>query len=177
MNNTPHKILISEEQIATKVDSLAKKLASDLQNSPTLLVGLLNGSVVFLSDLMRRLYAYGVHPEVDFIAASSYKHGTESSGIVEIIQDTRLSIEGKTVVLVDDVVDTGLTLSEVKKLLEAKNPARVLTCVLLDKPSRRKIDITPDYSAFTIDDVFVIGYGMDAGDRYRNLPYLAEYEE
>ncbi|MBI4665507.1 MAG: hypoxanthine phosphoribosyltransferase [Nitrospinae bacterium] len=172
-----HNVLISEDKIAEKVEELAQKVALELKGQPTILVGLLRGSVVFLSDLMRRLYIHGVFPEVDFMAVSSYKESLESSGMIEVIQDMRLPVEGKTVLLVDDIADTGLTLSEVKKIIEKKNPAKLLTCVLLDKPSRRKTDLKPDFSAFTVDDVFVVGYGLDAGDRFRYLPYLAALDE
>lgn len=171
-----HNVLISEVDISTRVDELAKRIAQDIKNEPTILVGLLSGSVVFLSDLMRRLYFYGVFPEIDFIMASSYKDGTVSSGMVEVLADIRTPVEGRTVILVDDIMDTGYTLSAIKKLLMAKNPAKVLTCVLLDKPSRRKVDIAPDYKGFSIEDVFVVGYGMDAANRFRYLPYLAALE-
>jgi hypoxanthine phosphoribosyltransferase len=111
------------------------------------------------------------------MVVSSYRDGHESSGKLEIIQDIRSSIEGKAVIVIDDIVDTGLTLYEVKKTLSARKPARVLTCALLDKPSRRKFDISPDYSAFTVDDVFVVGYGLDSASSYRYLPYIAALAE
>lgn len=172
-----HNILFSKEIIDSQVDALARRIAADLHGAPTILVGLLNGSVVFLSDLMRKLYLYGVTPEVDFMVVSSYRDDKESSGTLEIIQDIRSSIEGKVVIVVDDIVDTGLTLYEVKKALAPRNPARLLTCSVLDKPSRRKFDVSPDYAAFTVDDVFVVGYGLDSASSYRYLPYIAALAE
>lgn len=172
-----HNTLYSQEEIERQVDALARLIAKDVGQSPTILVGLLNGSVVFLSDIMRRLYLYGVTPEVDFMVVSSYKDGHSSNGTIEIIQDIRSSIEGKTVIVIDDIADTGLTLLEVKKTLAKRNPAKLLTCVLLDKPSRRKFDVKPDYTAFTIDNVFVVGYGLDSASRFRYLPYIAVLSE
>ena len=172
-----HNILFSQDEIERQVDALARRIAKDVGESPTILVGLLNGSVVFLSDIMRRLYLYGVTPEVDFMVVSSYKDAHASQGTIEIIQDIRSGVEGKTVIVIDDIADTGLTLREVKKTLEKRNPARLLTCVLLDKPSRRKFDVQPDYSAFTVDDVFVVGYGLDSASRFRYLPYIAVLSE
>jgi hypoxanthine phosphoribosyltransferase len=172
-----HNVLYSQEEIERQVDALARLIAKDVGESPTILVGLLNGSVVFLSDIMRQLYLYGVKPEVDFMVISSYKDGHTSDGTIEIIQDIRSSVEGKTVIVIDDIADTGLTLYEVKKTLAKRNPAKLLTCVLLDKPSRRKYDVQPDYSAFVIDDVFVVGYGLDSASRFRYLPYIAVLSE
>ena len=172
-----HNILFSQDEIERQVDALARRIAKDVGESPTILVGLLNGSVVFLSDIMRRLYLYGVTPEVDFMVVSSYKDAHASQGTIEIIQDIRSGVEGKTVIVIDDIADTGLTLREVKRALEKRNPARLLTCVLLNKPSRRKFDVQPDYSAFTVDDVFVVGYGLDSASRFRYLPYIAVLSE
>ncbi|VAX24355.1 Hypoxanthine-guanine phosphoribosyltransferase [hydrothermal vent metagenome] len=168
--------LISQSEIANRVDALAASIAKDTSGSPTILVALLKGSVVFLSDLMRRLHAHGVSPVIDFLMVSSYKDTQESSGTIEIISDIKSSVEGKTVVLIDDIIDTGRTMLEVKKRLEAKHADKVLTVALLDKPSRRKVDILPDYYGFTIDDVFVVGYGLDFAGEYRCLPYIATIE-
>ncbi len=171
------KLLISEEKIAEKVDSLARKLASELEGSSTILVGLLTGSVVFLSDLMRRLSHYGLLLEVDFMIISSYNDSGESSGSIDIVQDVRIDMTGRTALLVDDIVDTGRTLNEARRRLYDKGAAKVITCALLDKPARRKIDIKPDYVGFIIENKFVVGYGLDAGNRYRQLPYIATLEE
>lgn len=111
------------------------------------------------------------------MVVSSYKDGHTADGTIEIIQDIRSSLDGKIVIVIDDIADTGLTLHEVKKTLAKRNPAKLLTCVLLDKPSRRKYNIRPDYSAFTVDDVFVVGYGMDSAYRFRYLPYIAVLSE
>ncbi len=171
------KLLISEEKIAEKVDSLARELASELKGSSTILVGLLTGSVVFLSDLMRRLSHYGLFLEVDFMIVSSYNDSRESSGSIDIVQDVRIDMTGRTALLVDDIVDTGRTLNEARRRLYDKGAAKVITCALLDKPARRNVDIKPDYVGFIIENKFVVGYGLDAGNRYRQLPYIATLEE
>ena len=172
-----HKLLISEEKISEKVDSLAAGIAADLAGSSTIMVGLLNGSVVFLSDLMRRLFSHGLCLEIDFMAVESYRGSTTLPGHVEIVQDIRMDIAGRTVLLVDDIIDTGRTMSEVVHILEKRNPARILTCALLNKPSRREADIVLDYVGFEIEDKFVVGYGLDAGNMYRCMPYIATLEE
>ncbi len=171
-----YKTLYSKEQIAEKIDSIASRIASDLSDTEaetTLMVGLLKGSVVFLSDLMRALYKRGICPEIDFMIVSSYKSSTSPSQTIEIIQDINIPVEGRTVLLVDDIVDTGMTLDQIIRLLEEKNPAKILTCALLDKPSRRKVDIKPDYVGFEIDNIFVVGYGLDMAEKFRCLPYIA----
>ncbi len=171
------KLLISQGDIAVKVDHMAALIASRLDGSSTIMVGLLNGSVVFLSDMMRSLSRHGLCPLVDFMIVSSYKDATGSSGKVDIEQDVRIDLKSRTVLLVDDIVDTGRTLAEVRNHIYAKGAMDVITCALLDKPSRRVENISPDYTGFTIDDVFVVGYGLDAGNKYRCLPYIAVLEE
>lgn len=173
----PYKLLITKDQIESKVGEIADGIARDVGGEPTILVGLLKGSVVFLSDLMRALNERGVEPELDFMMASSYGESMEPSEHIEIKLDIKANVEGKTVLLVDDIVDTGGTLMEVMKRVEAKNPARILTCALLNKPSRRKFDVRLDYVGFDIEDVFVVGYGLDAAERHRSLPYIAAMEE
>ena len=169
-----HNILINKDEIREGVEALSGRIAEDIKGEPTILVALLKGSVVFLSDLMRGLCARGVSPEVDFMMPSSYKNSRVSSEEIEIQLDITSPVEGKTVLIVDDIIDTGVTLAAVKERIAAKKPARILTCALLDKPARRKIDIKADYTAFTIGDVFVVGYGLDLAGRHRCLPYIAE---
>lgn len=168
----PYNVLIKEDVIAARVDSLAGEIASSFADSPTILVGILRGSVVFLSDLMRAVFHHGMCPEVDFMILSSYEEGSKP-GVLCVVQDVRLDLAGKSVLLVDDIADTGGTLAQARELLLAKGAARVATCVLLDKPSRRKVDFTPDFAGFKIDDLFVVGYGLDHANRYRCLPFIA----
>jgi len=178
MTDRPYlNLLINKDDIDVRVRNLAAQIAQDLKGRPTLLVGLLKGSVVFLSDLIRGLSANGLEPELDFMMTTSYGESTEPSETVEITLDIRSPLKGKTVLLVEDIVDTGGTLAEVVKRVESKSPDRILTCALLDKPSRRKFDVKPDYVGFEIEDVFVVGYGLDAGGKYRGLPYIASISE
>ncbi|VAX25268.1 Hypoxanthine-guanine phosphoribosyltransferase [hydrothermal vent metagenome] len=172
-----YKLLISEDEIANKVDDLAHAIAKDMDGSTTILVGLLTGSVVFLSDLMRRLNHHGMSPQIDFMIISSYKDSTDSPGKIEVVQHVRIDVKGKTILLVDDIIDTGRTMSAARRLLYEKGASSVVVCAFLDKPSRRKADIEPDYSGFTIENQFVVGYGLDADNRYRGLPFVATLEE
>jgi len=167
------KLLISEEKIARKVDDLARAIAKNMGGSTTIMVGLLTGSVVFLSDLMRRLSHHGMSPMIDFMIISSYRDSTDSPGPIEVVQNVRIDVKEKTVLLVDDIIDTGRTLSEAKRLLYEKGASKVIICAFLNKPSRREVNIKPDYSGFTIDDQYVVGYGLDAGNLYRGLPFVA----
>jgi hypoxanthine phosphoribosyltransferase len=171
------KLLISEEKICDRVEELAVDIVKKLDGLPTILVGLLNGSVVFLSDLMRALSHHGMCPDVDFMIVSSYGMTKVTRGKVDVVQDIRLDIEGKTVLLIDDIVDTGTTLRHTIDFLKDKGAEDVVSCVLLDKPSRREVDISPDLCGFEIDNVFVVGYGLDYGNKYRCLPYIAELVE
>ena len=135
-----------------------------------LLVGVLKGAVFFMADLMRHIT---VPCEVDFMAISSYGAATDSSGIVRILKDLDLNIEGRHVLVVEDIIDSGLTLSYLMRMLESRNPASLEVCALLTKPARREIDVRVRYTGFEIPNEFVIGYGLDFGERYRNLPYVA----
>lgn len=171
-----YKQLISEEKIAGKVDDLARIIARDMDGSATILVGLLTGSVVFLSDLIRRLHHHGMSPQIDFMIISSYRESVDSPGAIEVAQNVKINVRDKTVLLVDDIIDTGRTLREARRLLYEKGAAKVATCAFLDKPSRREADIKLDYSGFTIEDQFVVGYGLDANNRYRGLPFVATLE-
>ena len=171
------KVLISKEKIADRVVSMADEIATDLVDKTLVMVGLLTGSVVFMADLMRALSECGLDPEVDFMIVESYGEKEVSSGEIKIVQDVRADLSGKTVLLVDDIIDTGLTFSRVKSLLAQKNPARIVSVALLDKPSGRKVDYTPDYVGFSVENHFVIGYGLDSGGMYRSLPYFGYLDD
>ncbi len=165
--------LISEDAIEDRIDKMAVEIVNRGYKSPVILIGLLKGSVVFLADLMRAIGRHSGCMDIDFMMLSSYGDGRESSGVIEVLQKVMLDVSGKTVLLVDDIADTGYTLSAAKNMMRDKGAGEVVTCVLLDKPTRRKVDLTPDYTGFTIGDKFVVGYGMDDGGRHRCLPYIA----
>jgi hypoxanthine phosphoribosyltransferase len=160
---------ISAERIAARVAELGRRISDDYAARELLLVAVLKGSVVFLADLMRRIEG---RVSVDFLCASSYGDATESSGVVQIKKDLDSSAAGKHVLLIEDIVDTGLTMHFLVGHLQAGAPATLRTCALLDKPSRRKIPFQADYVGFEIEDVFVVGYGLDAGEQFRQLPSL-----
>ena len=165
------RIIITEEQIKQAVKKTGQMIDSLYDGTPILLVSILKGSFVFLSDLCR---AVNVPCEVGFMAAQSYYEGTESSGTVRITMDLEQDISNYNVVIVEDIIDTGRTLRDVTELLKARNPASLRVITLLDKPDRRIVDFKADYTLFEIPDLFVIGYGLDYGEYYRNLPYIAE---
>jgi hypoxanthine phosphoribosyltransferase len=164
---------LSEDQIAARVDELAAELDSDYaQAGPLVLVGVLKGSFIFLSDLARRLT---VPRRVEFLAVSSYgARESEDADAVRLLMDLRHDIAGEHVLLVEDIVDTGHTLAYLKRLLEARSPASLKTCTLLHKPERTEEYVRLDYLGFTIPDVWVVGYGLDYAERYRTLPYIAQ---
>ena len=162
--------LVEEEALARRVRELGEEISRDYEGRELLLVGVLKGAVFFLSDLMRQLE---VPCEVDFMAVSSYGSSTESSGVVRIMKDLDTPIEGRDVLVVEDIVDSGLTLKYLLKTLSARSPASLEVCALLEKPERRKVDLQIKYTGFEIPNRFVIGYGLDHGERYRNLPYVA----
>ena len=162
------KILITEERLARRSQSLAREITRDFRGRELVVVSLLNGTVLFLADLIRRL---DLPLRLDFIGVSSYGAGTESGELV-FTKELRLDVCGRDVLLVDDILDTGKTMSRVIPKLEALKPRRIRTCVLLDKPARRKFDVEADYVGFKIPDFFVVGYGLDFAERYRNLPFV-----
>lgn len=166
--------LISADRIAEEIAKAGKYIDSLYDGTPILLVSILKGSFVFLGDLCR---AVSVPCLVDFMAAKSYYESTNSSGIVNITMDLQQDIKGYDVIIVEDIIDTGRTLNDVVKLLKAREPHSLRVVTLLDKPDRRIVDFKADYSLFTIPDYFVIGYGLDYGEYYRSLPYIAEYKE
>lgn len=165
------EVVFSAESIARRVDELAKAVA-DAKLEPLLIVSVLNGSFVFAADLVRALHRNGVSPEVDFMSLSSYRSATTSSGRVEILRDLEVDVAGRNVLIVDDILESGRTLAFAKDLITARGAARVLTCVLLDKPVPRAADIGADLRAFECPNAFVIGYGMDLAQRYRELPFV-----
>ena len=163
------KVLFSEEDIQKRVKELAKEISSDYEGKNIVMVCILKGSVVFFSDLVREL---DTDCNFDFMVVSSYGNSTTTSGQVMILKDLSYDIENKDVIIVEDILDTGNTLSYLKKILLQRNPASLKICTFLDKPSRRTADISADYVGYKIPDEFVIGYGMDYAELYRNLPFV-----
>ena len=166
-------VLISEEQIEKRVRELADEISKDYAGEEVLLICILKGSVFYTCELAKRL---SVPVKLDFMSVSSYGNGTVSSGRVKIIKDLDDPIEGKNVIVVEDIIDSGRTLSHLIEMLGTRNPASLRLCTMLDKPSRREVDVKVDYTGFTIEDKFVLGYGLDYDQFYRNLPYIAVVE-
>ena len=164
------EILVHEAELSARVRDLGREISADYAGRDLLLVGVLKGAVFFLSDLMRAL---DTPCEVDFMAVASYGSSTDSSGVVRILKDLDVSIEGREVLIVEDIVDSGLTLSYLLRTMRARNPASLEVCALLTKPERRKIDLPIRYVGFEIPNRFVIGYGLDQGEKHRQLPYVA----
>ena len=162
-------VMISEEEIANKVKELAKQIEKDYEGEQLLVVGILKGASVFVSDLIRKI---DLDVNIDFKSVSSYGNGTESSGTVRILKDLDVDIAGKNVLIVEDIIDSGLTLSNLVKELKIRNPKSLKLCTLLDKPQRRTSNIPVDYVGFVIEDKFIVGYGIDWAEKYRNLPYI-----
>jgi len=163
------RVLIDEQQIAAKVAEMAETISRDYAGKDPVLVAVLNGAVVFLSDLIRRLR---IPVTIDFVKWSSYGDATRSSGVVRILKDLDESIEGRHVLIVEDIIDTGLTLHYLLENLRSRAPASVKVIALLDKPSRRRVEVRADYQGFDVPDAFVVGYGLDYAGRYRHLPYI-----
>ncbi len=170
MKNDIKDVLYSESALEAKVEELAKRITEDYKDKDLLLIGVLKGANVFMCDLMRKI---DLPIKIDFIAASSYGHSTESSGVVKIIKDLDYSIEGKDVLIVEDIIDTGLTLNYLVENFKSRNPNSLELCTLLDKPERRIAPIKVKYIGFNIPDEFIVGYGIDFAETYRNLPYIA----
>jgi hypoxanthine phosphoribosyltransferase len=163
------KTLIDEQTLRNRVAELGGEVSTDYGGRDLLLVGVLKGAVFFMADLMRHLT---IPCEVDFMAISSYGASTDSSGVVRILKDLDINIEGRHVLVVEDIIDSGLTLSYLMRTLEARSPETLEICALLTKPARREIDVRVRYTGFEIPNEFVIGYGLDYAERYRNLPYV-----
>ncbi|MBE0478910.1 hypoxanthine phosphoribosyltransferase [Candidatus Aerophobetes bacterium] len=171
------QVLFEELEIKKRMGELAFEISRDCENKQVVIVGILKGSFMFFSDLVKLLYIHDIHPYIDFMILSSYGSSTVSSGTVQLIKDITTPIEGTFVILVDDILDTGRTLSFARTHLSKLKPEQIKICVFLDKPSRRIVEIKADYSCFTIEDWFVVGYGLDWNNRFRNLPYVAVVNE
>ncbi len=178
MNSTMEKdikrVLLSQEEIREKVAEVGAKISADYAGKNLLLVGILKGSVVFMSDLMR---AITLPASIDFMSVSSYGSGVKSSGVVRIVKDLEQALEGYDLLLVEDILDSGLTLSYLRGLLQNRHPNSIRIVTLLNKSARRTADIQPDYCCFEVPDEFVVGYGLDYAEKYRNLPYVGILKE
>lgn len=169
MINDVERVLLSEGELAARICEMGAKITNDYQGKEILMIGVLRGAVVFMADLAR---AIKVPVAIDFMAVSSYGAGTSSSGVVRILKDLDEDVEGKHVLVVEDIIDSGLTLNYLLDNLKSRKPASIKLCTLLNKPDRRKVEVNIDYNGFTIPDEFVIGYGLDYAEKYRNLPFI-----
>lgn len=169
MQNDIKEVLYSEAQIQAKVKALGDQLSVDFEGRNPLVICVLKGAFIFMSDLVK---AISVPLEIDFMAVSSYGQSTKSSGVVKIMKDLDVSVEERDVLIVEDIIDSGLTLSYLIDVLEHRNAKSVTVVTLFDKPARRTVDLQPDYKGFTLPDEFVVGYGLDFAEKYRNLPYI-----
>ena len=171
--STQPAVLIDHDELSARIGALAQEIRTDYPNGPLHFICVLKGAFLFLGDLIRAMEG---DVTIDFMALSSYGHGTTSSGEVRLIKDLDYGLEGRDVIIVEDIVDTGLTLHYLQEILLARGPKSLKTACLLSKPSRRKIDVKVDYIGFTIEDKFVVGYGLDYAEKHRNLPYIGVLE-
>ncbi|MBR3148780.1 MAG: hypoxanthine phosphoribosyltransferase [Eubacterium sp.] len=169
LNNDINEVLVSEADLKKINARLGAQITEDFRDKNLLVVGILKGSVYFMTDLTRNI---DLPLKIDFLAVSSYGSGTRSSGSVKIIKDIDIDLEGYDVLLIEDILDSGRTLQYVSKMLSARNAKSITICTLLDKPARRVVDLTPDYVGVDVPDEFVVGYGLDYDQQYRNLPYI-----
>ena len=167
-------VMLSQEEIENKVTELAKQIEKDYEGQDLLLVGILKGASVFVADLMRKI---NLNVNIDFMSVSSYGSGTVSSGTVKILKDLDVDIKDKNVLIVEDIIDSGITLRNLYDTLMTREPRSLKLCTLLNKPERKKVDINVDYVGFVIEDKFIVGYGIDYDEKYRNLPYIAIVED
>lgn len=174
LENDIKKILISHDEIVTAARELGQKLTEDYQGKNPILVGILKGSVPFMAELIKHI---DTHIELDFMLVSSYHGGTSSSGVINIIKDIDQDVKDRDILFVEDIIDTGKTLKSLKELFEGRQPASVKIATLLDKPEGRLVEIEADYTCFTIPNEFVVGYGLDYDENYRNLPYIGVLKE
>lgn len=174
MENKKLKVLFSAEQIKEAVQRLGKEISDTYKDEEVIVVPLLRGSFIFAADLVREMTCPTI---IDFMTTSSYEDQEDSSGNVNVLHGLRYDIKDKNVLIVDDICDSGNTLSTIKELLDAAGPKSIRTAVMLDKPSRRQVDITPEFIGETIEDVFIVGYGLNYGDFYRNVPYIFTFED
>ncbi|SMC28979.1 hypoxanthine phosphoribosyltransferase [Clostridium acidisoli DSM 12555] len=168
------EVVLTELEIKNKVKEIGRQISIEYKDKNPILVGILKGSVIFLSDLMKEI---DIPCTMDFMAVSSYGNSTESTGIVKIIKDLDSSIEGENVIIVEDIIDTGVTLSYLNNYLKARKPKSIEIVTLLNKPSRRKVEIVPKYYGFSVPDYFLVGYGLDFAEKYRNLPFIGSLKE
>ena len=168
------EVLCSEEDLNKRVKELGEQITEDYKDKNLMVISLLRGSFIFTADLVR---AIDTKAQIGFMTTSSYGHGEESTGIVKVVNDIPDNIEGLDVLIVDDIIDSGITMDFVINHVKSLGAKSVKTCTLLDKPSRRKVDLKPDYCCFEIEDLFVVGYGLNYGDHYRNIPYIFNWEK
>ncbi len=169
MQNDIEKVLFSEEELEKRICELGKMITKDYEGKELIVVGILKGSNIFTSDLVRKI---NIPLKIDFMVVSSYGNTTESTGVVRILKDLENSVENKHLLIVEDIVDSGLTLKYLKEMLLTRNPAGIKICTLLDKPARRKEYVNIDYLGFEVPDEFIVGYGIDYAEMYRNLPFV-----
>lgn len=169
MQNSIERVLIDEKQIQNKVKELATRIAEEYRGKDLVIIGVLKGAVLFMADLVKSI---DIPVTIDFIAVSSYGNATETSGVVRILKDLDNSIEGMDVLIVEDIIDSGLTMCYLMDILKSRGPSSIKVCTLLDKPYRRKADVKADYLGFVIEDEFVVGYGLDFAEKFRNLPEI-----
>jgi hypoxanthine phosphoribosyltransferase len=168
--------LITEMEIKTRISQMVLEIAKELKRRELLIVGILRGSFMFTADLVRQLYINDMHPIIDFVFVTSYE-GMESTGDLRVLREPSLDVEGRWVLIIDDILDTGRTMKFAREFVLERGAEQVSCCVLLDKPARRIVDVNADYVGFSIDDVFVVGYGLDYNGRYRDLPYIGMLED
>ena len=167
------KVLISEEALQERIKEMGAQLTADYAEGDLFIVGILKGAFIFMADLIRSI---DLPLAVDFVAISSYGSGTKQTGVVRILKDLDSTIEGKDVLIVEDIIDSGLTLKYLVENLQSRKPRSLRICTLLDKPERREVEISTDYTGFVIPNLFVVGYGLDFDERYRNLPYIGVFK-
>jgi len=167
------KVLLSAEEIDKKVEELAERINYDFAGERVIIIGVLKGSFMFMSDLVKKI---NLQTEIYFLEASSYGAGTQTTGVVKISKDVDRDLAGENVIIVEDIIDTGITMDKVMEILRARGAKTVRRCACLSKPERRKVDIDIDYLGFEIPDEFVVGYGLDVAEKYRNLPYIGVVE-
>lgn len=174
MKDDIERVLISEEELREIVAKLGKQISEDYKDKNLLMVSVLKGSVIFMADLMRSI---SIPCNIDFMSVSSYGNGTKSSGVVKIIKDLDVSIEGKDLLIVEDILDSGKTLNYIQEILLARNPSSIRICTLFDKPERREVDLYAEYVGCKVPNEFIVGYGLDYNEYYRNLPYIGVLKE
>ncbi|CAM3692497.1 hypoxanthine phosphoribosyltransferase [Marinicrinis lubricantis] len=174
MLNDIKEVLYSEEQIQAKIQELGETIAKEYEGKNPLVICVLKGAFIFMADLVKRV---NIPLEMDFMAVSSYGQSTKSSGVVKIIKDLDVTVEHRDVLIVEDIIDSGLTLSYLIDILKRRNASSVKIVTLFDKPARRTVDLTPDYYGFELPDSFVVGYGLDYAEKYRNLPFIGVLKE